>query len=280
MITGLDHVVVVVRDIEAAASDYAALLGRKPAWRSTDDASSSVLFTLDNMSVELLAPAAGAAGERIRAAIDADGEGLASLCFRVEDIAGWHRRLDRLGLKPDAITDGGSRNLIDGASLSWKRTRAATDAAHGVRLFFLEMNGQRPLSEPTTDAAVTSLDHVVVDTADPERAAALYGARLKLDMRLDRSHQDWGHLMFFRCGDLIVETVKRAGKNYSDGRDRLWGLSLRVDDIAAARHRMLAAGIEVSEPRAGRKPGTQVATVRSGTCGVPTILLQPPTRAG
>ncbi|MGB3866276.1 MAG: VOC family protein, partial [Xanthobacteraceae bacterium] len=269
-----------VRDIEAAASDYAALLGRKPAWRSTDDASSSVLFTLDNMSVELLAPAAGAAGERIRAAIDADGEGLASLCFRVEDIAGCHRRLDRLGLKPEAVSDGGSRNLIDGASLSWKRTRAATDAAHGVRLFFLEMNGQRPLSEPTTDTAVTSLDHVVVDTADPERAAALYGARLKLDMRLDRSHQDWGHLMFFRCGDLIVETVKRAGKNYSDGRDRLWGLSLRVDDIAAARHRMLAAGIEVSEPRAGRKPGTQVATVRSGTCGVPTILLQPPARAG
>jgi hypothetical protein len=70
--------------------------------------------------------------------------------------------------------------------------------------------------------------------------------------------------------------VKRAGKDYSDGRDRLWGLSFRVDDIAAARGRMLAAGIDVSEPRAGRKPGTQVATVRSGTCGVPTILLQPP----
>ncbi|MGB3864744.1 MAG: glyoxalase, partial [Xanthobacteraceae bacterium] len=68
MITGLDHVVVLVRDIEAAASAYAALLGREPAWRATDDASASVLFTLDTMSVELLAPAAGAAGERIRAA--------------------------------------------------------------------------------------------------------------------------------------------------------------------------------------------------------------------
>lgn len=145
-----------------------------------------------------------------------------------------------------------------------------------MRLFFLELNGERPVSEISADAPITGLDHVVVETADPERAAALYGARLRLDMRLDRSHADWGHLMFFRCGDLIVETVKRAGKDYSDGRDRLWGLSFRVDDIAAARRRMQAAGIDVSEPRAGRKPGTQVATVRNGTCGVPTILLQPP----
>jgi catechol 2,3-dioxygenase-like lactoylglutathione lyase family enzyme len=276
MIVGLDHVVVLVRDIDAAASAYAALLGCEPAWRSADEASASVLFTLDNMSVELLAPVAGAAGDHIRATIDANGEGLASLCLRVEHIANWHRRLDRLGLKPEAIGDGGSRNLLDGAALSWKRTRAATDAAHGVRLFFLEMTGQRPASEISADAPITGLDHVVVETADPERAAALYGARLKLDMRLDRSHADWGHLMFFRCGDLIVETVKRAGKDYSDGRDRLWGLSFRVDDIAAARKRMQVTGIDVSEPRAGRKPGTQVATVRSGTCGVPTILLQPP----
>jgi len=276
MIVGLDHVVVLVRDIEAAASAYAALLGRKPAWRSADDASASVLFTLDNMSVELLSPAAGAAGARVRAAIDASGEGLASLCLRVEDIAGWHRRLDRLGLKPEAVGDGGGRNLLDGVALSWKRTRAATEAAHGVRLFFLEMSAQRPSSEVVSDAPVTGLDHVVIETADPERAAALYGARLGLDMRLDRSHPDWGRLMFFRCGDLIVETVRRAGKDYSGGRDRLWGLSFRVDDIAAARARMLASGIDVSEPRAGRKPGTQVATVRSGTCGVPTILLQPP----
>ncbi len=279
MIVGLDHVVILVRDLEAAAAAYAALLGRAVAWRSADAASASVLFTLDNMSVELLAPSAGGEGDPIRRAIEANGEGLASLCLRVEDIASWRRRLDRLGLKPEAVSDGGSRNLIDGASLSWQRTRAATDAAHGVRLFFLDMNAQRPTSVVTAEAPVTGLDHVVVETADPERAAALYGARLRLDMRLDRSHPDWGHLMFFRCGDLIVETVKRAGKDYSDGRDRLWGLSFRVDDIAAARARMLAAGIDVSEPRAGRKPGTFVATVRNGTCGVPTILLQPPGRS-
>ena len=35
------------------------------------------------------------------------------------------------------------------------------------------------------------------------------------------------------------------------------------------------AGVDVSEVRTGRKPGTRVMTVRSGTCGVPTLLVQP-----
>ena len=37
----------------------------------------------------------------------------------------------------------------------------------------------------------------------------------------------------------------------------------------------LQAGVDVSEVRNGRKPGTRVMTVRSGTCGVPTLLVQP-----
>ena len=281
MIVGLDHVVILVRDIEAGAAAYAALLGRKPAWRSADEGSESVLFTLANMSAELLAPAgSGIAADRIRAVLEQDGEGLASLCFRVDDIAGLRRRMDRLGLRPEGIADGDSRDAAAGRSLRWTRTRAATDATFGVRLFFLEMAGARPGSDAIADAPVTSLDHVVVETAEPDRAAALYGARLGLDMRLDRSHPDWGRLMFFRCGDLIVETVCRAGKRIDPQRDRLWGLSWRVDDIEAARTRMLAAGIDVSEARKGRKPGTMVATIRDGTCGVPTLLLQPaPQRA-
>ena len=97
--------------------------------------------------------------------------------------------------------------------MSWKRTRAATEATRGVRLFFLELANERPRSAATAEAPMTAMDHVVVSTADSERAAALYGARLGLDMALDRSHPDWGRLMFFRCGDLIVEVVQRPGAN-------------------------------------------------------------------
>jgi catechol 2,3-dioxygenase-like lactoylglutathione lyase family enzyme len=114
----------------------------------------------------------------------------------------------------------------------------------------------------------------VVSTEDPERAAALYGARLGLDMALDRSHQDWGQLMFFRCGDLIVELVKRPVAGSDQTHDKLWGLSWRVADIEAARARLLADGIDMSEVRKGRKPGTRVASVRNGACGIHTLLLE------
>lgn len=280
MITGLDHVVVLVRDIGAGEAAYQTLFGCAPSWRNSGDGSRRVLFTLDNTTLELMAPSGeGAAADRVRSVIAQQGEGLASICFRTGDIAKMHPRLDRLALRPEPIAEVESRDTTSGAALAWKRTRAATDATRGVRLFFLELAHERPLSVATTSAPVTAMDHVVIATADPERAAALYGARLGLDMALDRSHPDWGRLMFFRCGDLIVEVVHRPGKDTAGEatHDRLWGMSWRVADLEATRARLASAGIDVSEMRDGRKPGTRVATVRSGTCGVPTLLVE---RAG
>ena len=276
MITGLDHVVVLTGDIAAASAAYQAMFARAPAWQYGGDGADRVLFTLDSTSLELMAPSGqGANAERIRAALAAQGEGLASLCFRTDDIAGMHRRLERLTLKPEPVTQVESRDATSGATLQWKRTRAATDATRHVRLFFLERDKERPLSVRTTTASITALDHVVVSTPDPERATALYGARLGLDMALDRSHPDWGRLLFFRCGDLIVEVTHRPGKQEDPSRDRLRGLCWRVSDIDATHARLVAGGVDVSEVRPGRKPGTRVMTVRSGTCGVPTLLVQP-----
>jgi catechol 2,3-dioxygenase-like lactoylglutathione lyase family enzyme len=282
VISGLDHVVVLVRDIAASVAACQTLFARAPAWRNSGEGADRVLFTLDNMTLELMSPSGdGATADRIRAVMTEQGEGLASICFRTHDIARMHRRLDRLTLKPEPVTEVESRDETTGATLSWKRTRAATEATRGVRLFFLELAKERPLSVRTTTASITALDHVVISTADPERAAALYGARLGLDMALDRSHPDWGRLMFFRCGDLIVEVVHRPGKDATvdKAHDRLWGLSWRVADIDATRARLASSGVEVSDVRAGRKPGTRVVTVRSGTCGIPTLLVGPTARA-
>ncbi len=281
MITGLDHVVILVSDIAAGESAYQTLFARAPAWRNTGDGADRVLFTLDNMTLELMSPNGdGATADRIRAVLAEQGEGLASLCFRASDILKMHRRLDRLTLKPEPVAEVESRDAISGATLSWKRTRAATEATRGVRLFFLELAKERPLSVRTAPASITAMDHVVISTADPERAAALYGARLGLDMALDRSHPDWGRLMFFRCGDLIVEVVHRPNDAAADkAHDRLWGLSWRVADIDATRARLVAAGVDVSEVRTGRKPGTRVLSVRDGTCGIRTLLLERTARA-
>lgn len=80
--------------------------------------------------------------------------------------------------------------------------------------------------------------------------------------------------MFFRCGDLVVELVRRPVAGGDSQHDRLWGLSWRVADIDATRARLIAAGLDVTEVRNGRKPGTRIMTVRTGTCGIQTVLLE------
>lgn len=282
MITGLDHVVVLVRDLEAAIAFHRTLLGREPSWRAKADGAASAIFALGNMALELLSPAGeGASAARIRAALDSQGEGPASLAFAVDDIDRLHRRLTRLGLAPEDIAEGASRDLVSGATLTWRRTRAATEATHGVRLFFLRRAEPLSPSRAIAAAPVEALDHVVIATPDPERAAALYGARLGLDMALDRTNPAWGaRLMFFRCGGLVVEIMHPLKDGRGEGPDRVWGLSWRVADIAATQARLAAAGVAVSEVREGRKPGTQVATVRSAPFGVPTLLIQQGARGG
>jgi catechol 2,3-dioxygenase-like lactoylglutathione lyase family enzyme len=233
------------------------------------------------MTLELMAPSGfSLAADRIRSVISQSGEGLASICFATADIDKMRRRLERVALKPEPVAEVESQDSVSGAKLHWKRTRASTDLTRGVRMFFLELDGERPRSKAIAASPVIGLDHVVVSTEDSERAAALYGARLGLDMALDRTHQDWGQLMFFRCGDLIVEVVRRPVAGGDATRDKLWGLSWRVGDIDAARARLIEGGIEVSEVRIGRKPGTRVMSIRSNTCGVQTLFLERTAKEG
>ena len=280
MIHALDHVVIAVRDLDAGIAAYQRLLGRPPSWRADaagGGGAETAVFQLANVAVELIAPAGdGPGADRLRAVLDTQGEGLASLAFAVDDIERAHRRLTRLGLQPEPVVATESADRASGARRRWRRTRAATAATHGVRVFLIQRETPLPAPPPGALGGVTGLDHVVIRTPDPERAAALYGARFGLDMRLDRSNEAWGaRLMFFRCGDLIVELAHDLRAGVSAGPDRLWGLSWRTDDPSTAITRLRSAGLDVSEARPGRKPGTQVFSVRDGTCGVPTLMLQP-----
>lgn len=275
MITGLDHAVLLVRDIEAGTKGYQTLLGRTPSWRAESDGAATAIFTLGNVSLELMAPAGtGEAGDRVRAALDKEGEGIASLAFAVDDIAQAHHRLTRLGLAPDDISSGESSDLASGRRLSWKRTRA-TASTHGIRMFFIQRDEALPRSHDAASAPVDALDHLVISTPDPERAAALYSARLGLDLKLDRTIDALGtRFLFLRRGGLVFEIIHRVKDGRSDRPDKVFGLSWRTADLEAARARLIAAGVEVSELREGRKPGTRVFTPRTGTFGVPTIVIQ------
>ena len=151
------------------------------------------------------------------------------------------------------------------------------EATHGVPIELCEGKERTtpsPLADCDEAAAISALDHIVVRTPNPERAIAFYAGRLGLDLRLDRSNPAWGsRLLFFRCGDLVVEIAHDLKKGVSDGPDQLWGLSWRTPDIAKANARLKAAGVDVSPPRDGRRPGSQVFTVTSHTEGVPTLVI-------
>ena len=259
MISGFDHVVIAVRDLAAATKAYEALLGRRAEEHGVRDGVATALIVLNDVAVELMAPAGDSeTARRLSAALE-EGEGLKSLVFATADIERLHRRCERVGLAPEEIKIGPGRRSF----------RASTQCTHGVRLFFMQRDAALTLSAPRSDASVLGLDHVVVQTADMERAAALYGARLALDMRLDRE-VGGRRLMFFRCGDAIVEIAHVASRT----SDLLWGLSWRVANADAARARLVAAGLDISEVRPGMKPGTRVFTVRDGTCNVPTLMIE------
>lgn len=116
-----------------------------------------------------------------------------------------------------------------------------------------------------------ALDHVVVSASDPVRAAADYGARLGLNLRLDTATGYGFRGLFFRCGEAVVEVV--VADDESRRLDGYSGLAWRCADIAAERERLIASGVDVSEVRDGRKPGTAVATVRNPELHVPTLLV-------
>jgi len=192
----------------------------------------------------------------------AAGNGLSSMVFAASDLDKAARLLERRAVPSERQ---GDRLVL---------SRAAT---HGVPIELCESKERAapsPLAGSDDAAAISALDHIVVRTANPERAIAFYAGRLGLDLRLDRSNPAWGsRLLFFRCGDLVVEIAHDLRKGVSDGPDHLWGLSWRTPDIAKANARLKAAGIDVSEPRDGRRPGSQVFTVKDHTEGVPTLVI-------
>jgi catechol 2,3-dioxygenase-like lactoylglutathione lyase family enzyme len=241
MITSLDHVGLSIGDVLAAAA-YALLFGAEPTngptGGPTPETGSSARFQLANMA--LLIRPGGA-------------EPVFSLGFAVDDLLTTERMLDRRGVPTD-----------EGV--------LSRPACHGVAI---NLAARRPADPPPRGrGAAHALDHIVIHTPNPERAVALYGGRLGLDLRLDRTNPQWGtRLLFFRLADAVIEVSADLKAPIGDGPDRITGLAWRVEDAVAAQARLADGGLNVSPVRPGRKPGTQVFTVRSGLPGAPALML-------
>lgn len=172
-----------------------------------------------------------------------EGAGIESVEFAVDEVAPAVRQLGRRGL----LFEGDpARCTVAGISMSLGLARPGS--AHPLEL-----------------------DHLVVNTGNVERAVALFGGRLGLDLRLDRS-QNWGaRQLFFRCGSAIVEVVSRSEDLAAD--DVLWGMAWRTTEIDALHARLGAAGIPVGECKPGRKPGSTVFTLHDEALVAPTIII-------
>lgn len=276
MITALDHVVLLCPDIEAGVAEYSALFGASPVWHAVGDGSATALFSVANAKLELMAPfGSGAVAEKLSEMV-MDGPKLTSLIYESDDLVEDHRLMTRRGLSPSDIQVGASQDILSGAKRDWTRFRIPDEKMAGIKSFVLQPGqGDLPAAK-LENGAVTALDHLVINTPNPERAVATYGARLGLRFALDRTAEQWNtRFLFFRLGGLTLEIIHRLDQDHDPvGDDSLWGITWAVDDLDAARQRLLRQGCDVSDIRTGRKPGSRVFTVRDGTLNVPTLFIQ------
>jgi catechol 2,3-dioxygenase-like lactoylglutathione lyase family enzyme len=257
MITGLDHIAVAVRDFDPAVDGYRRMFGREPDLEPGGGALRA-WFRFPNMALEVIAAQNELSDHPVRARLDQVGEGQWLAAFQVEDVTAAARLLQRRGLE---VEFAGDLAHVEAAGLE----------------FLLRSQRNAVTSMPIAGeaAAVAALDHVVVQSPNPDRAVGLYGAKFGMDLRLDRENAQWGaRQLFFRCGSAVFEVGASLKTPPTDAPDRFGGLAWRVTDPQAARDRMAAAGFDVSEVRTGRKPGTRVFTVRDAPGGVPTLMLQ------
>ena len=187
-----------------------------------------------------------------------------------------------LGVTPSPLAGGGSRFALERGTVDvvpgeggLRALRFVGDAPDGDGFHGLPVAIGPPV-ESLPRATGVAIDHVVVRTPDADRAIRLWRDRVGLRLALDRAFAERGlRLVFFRSAGLTLEfATAHPAAEPLDGPDVLHGVSYRVADLAARRERLLAAGVDVSPIRVGMRPGTSVATVRSGTAGVPTLLLQ------
>lgn len=272
----LDHIVILCDDIDTGTSTYETLLGRRITWAhdSADEGTATALIQLGNVAVELIAPkGAGPVGDRIRQRLEAGEPALASMAFGTSDIFASHYDCMRKGLRPEDITE--TQASFGGQVRSWSSFRMSDEVTGGLKVFAIA-RAEGPLTPSSvTGIPVTGLDHIVVNTVNPDRVMATFGARLGVRLALDRTNTKWGaRFLFFRLPDTTIEVVQRLDEETDPAKpDSLWGVTWEVEDLHPTRDRLIAAGLDVSDIREGRKPGTQVMTVRNGTLNVPTLFL-------
>lgn len=167
------------------------------------------------------------------------------------------------------------QSLVRGLVL-WAEDDSATLPAD-LRGLDLEISCERELGDGPTATGVMGVDHVVLRTRDADDCIRLFSADLGMRLALDQLVPEWGgRMLFFRCGKLTLEVIQHLEEPVD--ADHFWGITYLCPDLPATLDALDKAGVEHSELRDGRKPGTRVATVKSHHLGLPTLLIEPVSR--
>ena len=140
---------------------------------------------------------------------------------------------------------------------------------------FIIQHTEGHLSPPQNvpDSAVNKLDHVVINTNDADGFIKSYKEVYGIRLALDQTVEKWGgRMLFFRLNKTTIEVIAKE-----DGlipKDKLWGLSWDVKDIKQTYDRLRKEGFDITPVIEGRKSNTLVATVKSNTHNIPTLLIQ------
>ena len=134
---------------------------------------------------------------------------------------------------------------------------------------------KQPLKSPNLKKDnIHRLDHVVINSNDPEGFIKIYKDLFGIRLSLDQFVEKWGgRMLFFRINKTTLEVI---GKESIKDKplDTLWGLAWSVENLELTSKRLIKNGIEVSEIKTGRKKDTLVCTIRSHTAQIPTLLIQ------
>ena len=277
MIHALDHLIIAVSDINLAEKNYTKVFGIDPVWRGEHKelGTENCLFNFENTYFELLA----AKGDGLGAALvnyylQESGEGLIGVVLGTEDLEDCYKRLQEKGYTLGEISDGEGVNFKDGATREWKNLFLPPELTRGIFTFIIQhTKGSLEKFKGSDKSVVSKLDHVVIQTNDADGFIDIYRDAYNIRLALDKYVKEWkSRMLFFRTNKTTIEVIEK--KDDKDPTDRLWGLSWNVDSIEQAHKRLIDHGIEVTPIKKGIKENTLVATIKSHTSNVPTLLIE------
>ena len=277
MISSLDHIILAVEDLKDAEKNYKNILGIEPSWRGLHKelGTANVIFNFKNTYLELLsAEGEGVGADLVKESIKKNGEGLAGIVLNTKDISKASKRLKDLGFLVGDVLTGEGKNKDTNDIRNWKYLFLPQELTRNLFLFLIEhTKGILPQDEKFPPGSINKLDHVVINTNDADGFINIYQDIFNIRLALDRIIEHWkSRMLFFRVNKTTIEVIEK--KDDKDPNDSLWGLAWEVESIKDAHERLVSKGVQVTEIKKGLKENTLVATIKSHTHNVPTLLIE------